>query len=147
MQYERWGLLFFLAYPASSFAQLLRGRNPYWYNYFEIEARERCARLDGPLSQPPASARSARPMSDPNWLRLMTVHDTLSAQALADRLKSEGVPARVETDSSLLGTARRCDILVPAELLHRAEAMISSGQFTDEELASLATPGDGHDRG
>jgi hypothetical protein len=45
MQYERWGLLFFLAYPASSFAQLLRGRNPYWYNYFEIEARERCAQL------------------------------------------------------------------------------------------------------
>ena len=38
-QYERWGPLFFLAYPASSLIQLLRGRNPYWFNHFEIQAR------------------------------------------------------------------------------------------------------------
>lgn len=42
-QYERWGPLFFLAYPASSLYQLLRGRNPYWFNHFEVECRERCA--------------------------------------------------------------------------------------------------------
>jgi hypothetical protein len=42
-QYERWGLLFFLAYPASSLYQLLRGRDPYWFNYFEVQCRERCA--------------------------------------------------------------------------------------------------------
>ena len=41
-QYERWGLLFFLAYPASSLYQLLRGRNPYRYNHFEVQCRERC---------------------------------------------------------------------------------------------------------
>lgn len=39
-QYERWGIGFFLAYPLSSLAQLLRGRHPYWDNYFEIQARE-----------------------------------------------------------------------------------------------------------
>lgn len=39
-QYERWGLVFFLAYPASSLWQWLRGRNPYWDNHFEIEARD-----------------------------------------------------------------------------------------------------------
>lgn len=38
-QYERWGLLFFVAYPAASFWQLLRGRRPYLDNYFEIQAR------------------------------------------------------------------------------------------------------------
>lgn len=38
-QYERWGLAFFLAYPASSLWQLLRGRNAYWDNRFEIQAR------------------------------------------------------------------------------------------------------------
>jgi len=43
-QYERWGLLFFLAYPASSLYQLLRGRDPYWFNHFEVQCRERCAR-------------------------------------------------------------------------------------------------------
>ena len=39
-QYECWGLLFFLAYPASSLYQLLRGRNPYWFNHFEVESRK-----------------------------------------------------------------------------------------------------------
>lgn len=43
-QYEQWGLFFFLAYPLSSLWQLLRGRSPYWDNYFEAQARERCAR-------------------------------------------------------------------------------------------------------
>jgi hypothetical protein len=42
-QYERWGLFFFLAYPASSLYQLLRGRNPYWFNHFEVQCRERCS--------------------------------------------------------------------------------------------------------
>lgn len=39
-QYERWGVLFFLAYPLASVWQLLRGRDAYWDNPFEVEARE-----------------------------------------------------------------------------------------------------------
>ena len=42
-QYERWGLLFFVAYPLSSLWQLLRGRHPYRDNHFEVEARVRSA--------------------------------------------------------------------------------------------------------
>lgn len=38
-QYERWGLLFFLAYGLSSLWQLLHGRSPYWHNHFEVQAR------------------------------------------------------------------------------------------------------------
>ncbi len=38
-QYERWGLLLFLAYGASSLWQLLNARSPYWHNHFEIQAR------------------------------------------------------------------------------------------------------------
>jgi len=38
-QYERWGLFFFLAYPASSLYQWVRGNNPYWDNRFEVQAR------------------------------------------------------------------------------------------------------------
>lgn len=38
-QYERWGMAFFVAYPASSLWQLLRGRDAYWNNCFEIQAR------------------------------------------------------------------------------------------------------------
>ncbi|MEO7152802.1 MAG: signal peptide prediction [Burkholderiaceae bacterium] len=39
-QYERWGLLFFAAYPAASLWQWLRGRRPYVDNIFEVRARE-----------------------------------------------------------------------------------------------------------
>lgn len=41
-QYERWGPLFFIAYPLSSLIELLRGRNPYWFNRFKREVRQRC---------------------------------------------------------------------------------------------------------
>lgn len=37
-QYEQWGVFFFLAYPLSSLLQLLRGRNPYRHNRFEMQA-------------------------------------------------------------------------------------------------------------
>lgn len=39
-QYELWGVLFFIAYPLSSLFQILRGRSPYWHNWFELQARE-----------------------------------------------------------------------------------------------------------
>ena len=45
-QYELWGLFFFLGYPISSLWQFLRGRRPYWDNYFETQVRERCARKE-----------------------------------------------------------------------------------------------------
>lgn len=37
-QYERWGVLFFAAYLASSCIALVRGRDPYFDNRFEREA-------------------------------------------------------------------------------------------------------------
>lgn len=37
-QYERLGVFFFLAYPASSLMALLRGQSPYRGNHFEREA-------------------------------------------------------------------------------------------------------------
>jgi hypothetical protein len=39
-QYERWGILFFAAYPAASLWQWLAGRRPYMDNGFEVQARE-----------------------------------------------------------------------------------------------------------
>jgi hypothetical protein len=46
-QYERWGPLFFPAYGLSSLWQLLRGRSPYWYNHFEVQARQQCNEVRG----------------------------------------------------------------------------------------------------
>lgn len=44
-QFERWGVLLLLAYPLSSLAQAIRGRDPYRHNRFESQARERSSRL------------------------------------------------------------------------------------------------------
>ncbi len=38
-QYERWGPLFVPAYLGSGLVLWLRGRDPYWDNPFEVEAR------------------------------------------------------------------------------------------------------------
>ena len=38
-QYERWGPLFVPAYLVSSLVLWVRGRDPYWDNPFEVEAR------------------------------------------------------------------------------------------------------------
>lgn len=42
-QHELWGVFFFLVYPLSSLIQLLRGRNPYWHNRFERQARAKAS--------------------------------------------------------------------------------------------------------
>lgn len=51
-QYERWGPLFFIAYGASGLWQLLKGRSPYWYNHFEVQAR-RAGAASSTERQPP----------------------------------------------------------------------------------------------
>ena len=73
------------------------------------------------------------------WDTAAVVADALSAQVLLGRLLSEGLPARVQSDTALLGAARQCRILVPAGLLHRAKYVLWETQFTEEELAFLAT--------
>jgi hypothetical protein len=78
-------------------------------------------------------------VSDSHWKPVAVVLDTLSANAIAQRLQLEGIAARIQSDTSLLGAARQCRVLVQAEDLRRAEAALSSSGFTDEELTRLAT--------
>lgn len=47
-QYERWGVVFFLAYPAASLWLWLGGRRPYRDNPFEVEARRRSGEESAP---------------------------------------------------------------------------------------------------
>jgi hypothetical protein len=72
------------------------------------------------------------------WDTATVVADTLSGHAVLGRLISEGVPARLETDTALLGVVRQCRILVPRRLLHRARCVLWLTCFSDEELAALA---------
>jgi hypothetical protein len=78
-------------------------------------------------------------MAQPQWQLLTTTPDVPSARALAESLVAQGVPAQVVSESTLMGEALPCRVMVGAALLHRAQWLISQGQFTDEELAFLAT--------
>jgi hypothetical protein len=78
-------------------------------------------------------------MSQTTWQVLTTAPNTPAAQALADSLLAHGVASRVVTESSLMGEALPCRIMVEATLLRRAQWLMTQGHFTDEELTFLAT--------
>ena len=73
------------------------------------------------------------------WDTAAVVADALSAQVLLGRLLSEGLPARVQSDTALLGVVRQCRILVPRDMMHRARWVLLQNRFSEDELASLAT--------
>jgi hypothetical protein len=78
-------------------------------------------------------------MTNAAWKELETFSDEISALTLKQRLEIEGVPSVVHSDTALLGAARRCTVLVPSELLHRAQWLRGAGTVSDEELLFLAT--------
>jgi hypothetical protein len=75
----------------------------------------------------------------PKWQVLMTAPDLPSAQALVETLAAQGITSRLVPDSTLLGQALPCRVMVDSALLHRARLVTSQGNFTDDELAFLAT--------
>lgn len=77
--------------------------------------------------------------SNSDWQPVAIVLDTLSASAMAERLELEGIRAVVQSDTSLLGAARQCRVLVQKEDLPRARWILFSGGFTEAELTDLAT--------
>ena len=78
-------------------------------------------------------------MSHTTWQVLTTAPNSPAALALAHSLLAHGVASRVVTESSLMGEALPCRIMVDAALLHRAQWLMTQGQFTDDELTFLAT--------
>ena len=52
---------------------------------------------------------------------------------------AQGITSYVVPDSTLLGQALPCRVMVDSALVHRAQRVMSQGQFTDEELTFLAT--------
>ena len=73
------------------------------------------------------------------WVCVISVADTVSATAMVTRLESEGVPARIEKGTQLLGEGQLCAIVVPPRFERRAVSILADGQFTEDELAFLAT--------
>jgi hypothetical protein len=78
-------------------------------------------------------------MSQTKWHVLTTAPDLPSAHALVESLMAQGIASHVVPDSTLLGQALPCRVVVDATLAHRAKWVMSQSQFTDEELTFLAT--------
>jgi hypothetical protein len=73
-------------------------------------------------------------MSTASWTSVVTLTDVPSAELPAERLRSEGVTVEIRSDSAILGQARYCDLIVPSNLLHRANCLQSQWQCPEVEL-------------
>jgi hypothetical protein len=76
---------------------------------------------------------------DDTWSAVATFADPISAEALAGRLASEQLPCKVVSNETLPGLATAFAVLVPAELLHRAQWILKQVNFSEQELTYLAT--------
>lgn len=78
-------------------------------------------------------------MDTKEWVKFKTFNDKGSAELLASRLESEGVPSRV--GDVILGTITTSgwDVYVAKELAHRARWILETSDFSDAELEYLAT--------
>jgi hypothetical protein len=70
---------------------------------------------------------------------LTTAPDLPSARALVEVLMAQGITSHVVPDSTLLGEALPCRVVVDSVQAHRAKWVMSQGQFSEEELTFLAT--------
>jgi hypothetical protein len=78
-------------------------------------------------------------MTQATWQLLTAAPNVPAAHVTISLLEGAGVACRLKTDSSLLGEARSCVILVEAGLLQRARRILAEASFTDAELDFLAT--------
>jgi hypothetical protein len=62
-----------------------------------------------------------------------------SAEAIAELLRGQGVPATVEIRSPVPGLLENIRIIVPKALEHRARWLLRSADVSDDELDFLAT--------
>jgi hypothetical protein len=76
---------------------------------------------------------------DDAWTAVASFSEPLSAEALAGRLTNENVPSQVSSNQTLPGLASEFAVLVPTELLHRAQWVLKQTNFSDQELTYLAT--------
>ena len=77
-------------------------------------------------------------MSD-EWEDIESFEDQALAEALAEFLRNNGVPAKVETSEPIPGLIENVRVKVPASLSHRARWLRKSNRVTDAELEFIAT--------
>lgn len=84
------------------------------------------------------------------WEQFEVVGDAASAELLAGRLRVDGVPAKVESQSPIPGLNEGFRVLIPAGMAQHARSIVASAQPSEAELIYLATgqlPGNEDDSG
>jgi hypothetical protein len=74
------------------------------------------------------------------WRVVDTFGDRISAEALLGLFASENLPSRIDSNEVVPGLGTEFSVLVPAELLHRANWIRrQAGDVSAQELIYLAT--------
>ena len=73
------------------------------------------------------------------WHEFAVYSDPASAEVAAGLLRSEGVPVDIRSEEPVPGLLQAFRVRVPEELVRRAEWVLANAQFTEEELAFIAT--------
>ncbi len=73
------------------------------------------------------------------WSEFATYADGASAEVVAGLLRSEAIPARVASDEPMPGLIRGFSVMVPPDMVRRAQWILSQAELSDEELAFFAT--------
>ena len=84
------------------------------------------------------STRNSTAVRDDKWVSVDSYADRFSAEALVGLLAGEGVPAHIASDEPIPGLGRNFAVLVPPELLHRAQWIVKQAPVSDSELTRLA---------
>lgn len=69
----------------------------------------------------------------------LSFEDEPSAEAIAELLRGQGIPARVEVQAALPGLVENIRIVVPEALQHRARWLLKYAEVSERELSFLAT--------
>ena len=72
------------------------------------------------------------------WQTIEVFDDEISAQAMAGRLRVDGVPVAVKSDRLVPGVGT-FHVVVPTELADRARWILAQAESTEAELNYLAT--------
>ena len=74
-----------------------------------------------------------------SWKMLASYEDQASEEAIAESLRAEGVPTRVEVESAVPGIIENVRVMVSADSLHRAKWVENSRRVSECELGYAAT--------
>jgi hypothetical protein len=76
-------------------------------------------------------------MNDGDWVKVESFPDRISAEALVGMLATEGVPAYIVADEPIPGLGGNFYVLVPPDLVHRAQWLLKQ-TVSEDELSILA---------